>query len=121
MSHIDRLTHNDAMRMLRMTDMHARSRRGRRPRTPAEFARAMESMGETLLVNAIFGAPVVSGTTYEVQGVREESVREREREREREIFGNLIQHTTYMYMYMNTSFCPIDISHCTCVVRICWS
>ena len=79
-------------RLLEITRTHARRRTGRNPRSQAEFARAMENMGEILLVNALFRAPVVSGTSYEVgmgcvhlkkerEGGGE---RERERERERE-------------------------------------
>ena len=55
--------------MLTLARSHAHRRTGRRPRTQAEFARAMENMGETLLVNAIFGggSPIVPGTSYEVR------------------------------------------------------
>ena len=47
-----------------MAQFDSRRRTGRRPRTQAEFFRAMESMGEALFVNAIFGGSPI--TTYEV-------------------------------------------------------
>ena len=81
-------------RLLEITRTHARRRTGRNPRSQAEFARAMENMGEILLVNALFRAPVVSGTSYEVgvgcvqrerEGGREGREGERERDGEREM------------------------------------
>ena len=63
-THVDRLTQNDARRLLRVAQFETQRRTGRRPRTPTEFFRAMESMGEVLLVNAILGRSPRS--TYEV-------------------------------------------------------
>ena len=63
-SHVERLTHTDAMRMLNVARSHAQQRMGRRPRTPQEYARVMESMGDALLFSAIMGPPGI--TSYEV-------------------------------------------------------
>ena len=89
MSHVERLTHHDAMTLLRITQSDARRRTGRTPRTQGDYRRAMENMGEVLIVRAIMGSTGIPPTTYEVsersrgQRVREGG-RERERERERE-------------------------------------
>ena len=74
-SNIERLTHHDAMTLLRITHSDAQRRSGRAPRTQRDYMRAMENMGEVLLVRAIMGTTGIAPTSYEVWR------RERERER----------------------------------------
>ena len=81
-SHVERLTHNDAVRMLSITRSDARHRTGHTPRTQGEYRRAMESMGEVLIFSAIMGSPGIAGTSYEVCCLCQcrKSAREGERE-----------------------------------------
>ena len=65
-SHVERLTHHDAMTLLRITRSDARRRTGRTPRTAGEHMRAMESMGEVLLFRAIMGSSGITPPSYEV-------------------------------------------------------
>jgi hypothetical protein len=88
-SHVERLTHHDAMTLLRITQSDARRRTGRTPRTQGDYRRAMENMGEVLIVRAIMGSSGIAPTSYEVRpltgerGGGRERKRERKRERER--------------------------------------
>ena len=64
------------MTLLRITQSDAQRRTGRTPRTQGEYRRAMENMGEVLIVRAIMGSTGIPPTTYEV--------RERERQKKRD-------------------------------------